>query len=111
MDIRIYQRNDLFLKVTVVDELGVPIDLTGADLVFECETLYGKQVFKKTVGAGIIINDAQAGEIEILISSEDTNIQTGKYRVELLMIDIDGHRYTVETGHITVVQSIIEEAI
>ena len=67
-----------------------------------------QEIFRKTIGDGITIVDAQNGLIEIDITSEDTNISpsTYKYEAELLLVDVDGNRYTAYQMKFVVYESL-----
>jgi len=55
-------------------------------------------VLTKYTGDGIRYIDASTGQAEITLTATDTDMPSGEYRHELLLTDIDGHRYTVLTG-------------
>ena len=57
------------MVVTVTDQYGVPVDLTGAEIVYTA--LLSTPIVKK-VGSGITITDPTAGEYEIALLQDDT---------------------------------------
>jgi hypothetical protein len=105
--IEVYQKNDRVLEVTVKDEDGAIVDLTGASLTFTVAS--GSTVkFTKTSqsGGGITIADAAAGVAEIEITNVDTNIDSGWYQYELLFVNAAGQRYTADAGRFGIIQTI-----
>ncbi len=100
MDVTVYQRNDKLLQVTIMDG-AEPLDLTG------CTVRYAASA------AGLnkigTVTDAPSGQVEIDLTSADTDIPIGAYVHELLVIDVEGNRYTAMTGRFTVLRSIIKE--
>lgn len=98
-----FQRNDLVVRVTIKLE-GLVLDLEGFQIVFKVD-----EKIIKTIGDGITVTDQANGEIEIEITSEDSNIAVGAYTTELLVKDITTKRYTTSTGRMNVIKSIIEE--
>lgn len=101
MNINMYQRNDRIEQVTIKLD-GDPLNLNGFDVVFQV-----KKVMKKTIGDGITIVDEANGIIEIEINAEDTDVDEGFYQTELLVKDILTKRYTVQTGRMTIMSSIV----
>ena len=104
MNVEVHQRNDKILKVTVIDENGGALDLNGASLVFAVDRIG----IRKSLEDGITVIDAEAGRVEIEITHADTDAPRGAYRLELLITDTDGHRYTAATGVLTVLPSLID---
>jgi hypothetical protein len=65
-------------QVTVTDEAGLPVNLTGASVYFTVRKTYSTSVddadavFQKSVGSGITISDAAGGVLLIVIDPTDT---------------------------------------
>jgi hypothetical protein len=65
-------------QVTVTDDAGLPVDLSGASIYFTVRKKYSSSsddtdaVFQKSVGNGISISDASSGSIAIVIAPTDT---------------------------------------
>ena len=105
--IRLYRSNDRVLAISAQDSGGVAIDITGASLFFYVSKSNGRQViFEKSVGNGITVVDAVGGEIEIEITNADSDLVVGDYHYELLLVDVDGNRYTVLQGTLEITHSI-----
>lgn len=68
-NLSIYAGETRTLVVTVTDQDGVAIDLTGAAITY---TLNLPTPVTKTVGAGITITGALTGEFEIVLTEADT---------------------------------------
>jgi len=100
--IEMYQRNDKILAVTILDENDEPLDLTGATIHFVVESI---GIHKKT-GDGIKVIDVK-GQIEIEITNADTDAPSGNYSFEILVVDVEGHRYTVATGIFSLYRSLV----
>jgi len=47
------------------------------------------------------------GQIEIEITNADTDAQPGNYSFEILVVDVEGHRYTVATGIFSLYRSLV----
>jgi hypothetical protein len=65
-------------QVTVTDEAGLPVNLSGATIYFTVRKKFASSaddtdaVFQKSVGAGITITDAAAGVIALVIDPADS---------------------------------------
>jgi hypothetical protein len=57
----------LTIDVTCLDADGVPIDLTGASIVFRLASRSAR-LLDAVVGAGVTITDAAAGECRVIIT-------------------------------------------
>lgn len=100
MMFEVYQRNDLLIERTLKDEDGTALDLSGAELFFDVET-GNAEILSKDLNDGITITDATNGVIEIDITSTDTDIDSGSYQCELLIIDSNNNRYsTLDTDFV-----------
>lgn len=108
MTVEVYQRNDLLLKHQIVDDTGAPVQLAGASVIFTAQR-FGNEVLRKSTPDGITIVDAAQGRIEIHLTHDDTNLPSGDYRMELLVIDADGNRHTAAQGSLRVLTSLYGE--
>lgn len=106
MIITLPQRNDLLLRVQVIDPSSAPVDLTGCDVEFRAGFL-GRTVIEKSLGDGIEIEDASDGRMAIGITHEDTDLAPRVYEIELMLIDVEGARYTAASGRMTITKSIM----
>jgi len=102
--IKVHQRNDKLILYQLRDETDTPIDITDADILFivskypnHRDTLFTKQVVK---------TNPLVGEIELELSAGDTDLPAGLYIYELLLVDVDGHRYTADQGWLNIITSI-----
>jgi adenylosuccinate synthase len=110
--ITIYQRNDRVLVYQVTDEAGTPLVLTGADIRFTLSTYPGgadHRVLEKAIGNGVVVTSEQTGEIEVHLSHVDTDLPPRTYQCEIVVVDIDGHRYTAGKDWLTILLSITRE--
>lgn len=105
MMLEVYRKNDLTLAVTVKGEDGAALNLTGAALSFVVKSKT-ETVATKTVGSGITLVDAEAGEVEISLTSVDTDINPGEYLCELLVTDTNEKRYVAFKNRLRVLRSL-----
>lgn len=105
--ISVYRKNDMLLQISVTDETGAALDLTGAALTFAVRSISGAStIFMKTLANGITVANVLAGTIEIDLTAAETDIQPGTYRLELLVTDVNGNRYTALVGMFSVLASL-----
>lgn len=89
------------LQLTVTTPAGVPIDLTGARVVFtvKCSISDDSPVLRKDslVGPGEIeITSALAGEVNIYLEPADSQtLRVGKYVFDVWVVLASGARYVV----------------
>jgi hypothetical protein len=89
MSYSVYRRNSVVLELTIKDEDGTAVDITGCDLLF----LVSSQIEKSTDN-GIKVIDSATGKIEVHLTADDTNIPARNYTCELLVTDIEGNRWS-----------------
>jgi hypothetical protein len=105
MIISVYRKNDKLLRVQVKDDIGTPVNLDGASLLFVVKSA-AEELIRKEIGAGITIIDAEEGQIEVDIDATDTDHWPGTYRYELLLTDCGGNRYTALKNLFVIMPSI-----
>lgn len=103
--IRIYKKNSRYLQVAV-KENGADAILDDMDICFIVEK-DGECIIRKTRNNGAELKEK--GIIEIELTHEDTNIDEGFYRCELLLTDVEGKRYTVLQSRIQIIKSYAKE--
>lgn len=111
MNLRLHRKNHQIIEVAIVDKSGAPINCAGASLQWVVVDASSDIVINKAIGDGIKYIDASSGQAEITLTSDDTDIPSGSYKHELLLIDIDGHRYTVLTGTFDILTSLTKDVI
>lgn len=96
MSMQMHQGNDHRLRVTVVDDAGLPKQLEGAAIEWRlARSLTGPVVAVKTLGAGIE-TDAAPGVFIVRLDPADTaELTPGNYYHEALVTDASGDRVTV----------------
>lgn len=104
MAIEIYQANTRLIPVTVTDETGLELDITGAALEYNIKTIGGREVVSKSVGAGITITNGVLGQCEVLLTPTDTALPFGQYVHELKVTTADG-AFTVFHEDLTILYS------
>lgn len=97
----LWSGDDTTLEVTVLDDTGTPVVLTGATLTWKVFTRLGSMLVVKTNGNGIAITDAEHGVCVITLTAADTDVLNGTYHHELQMVQ-NGITSTVMVGHVTV---------
>lgn len=103
--IEVYQCNDLLVRKQILDDTGVPLRLTGAYVSYTVGR-FGETAFTKHTGDGIDVTDPEEGHIEIKLTHEDTDLPSGEYRTELMIVDADGNRYTADQGVLRIMTSL-----
>jgi len=102
------QGDDLVIEVTIKDEDGDRVDVSGASFRYGVAEKLGEDpIFEKTTSDGISIVDGPSGEIEIEIDSSDTETLQGFYRHELELVNSSGEVSTVVIGNIEIVDQIV----
>ena len=109
MTVDVYQRNDLLIQRQIMDETGAPVQLAGAFVAYVVEHFGVVVLRKSTADGGIVVTDPAQGRIEIQLSHDDTDLPSGDYRTELLVVDADGNRYTAAQGTLRVLTSLYGE--
>ena len=104
--ISVYRRNHQVIDVTIKDERGQLVNCSGASLKWVIADAANAAVLTKYTGDGIRYIDASTGQAEITLTATDTDMPSGEYRHELLLTDIDGHRYTVLIGALSIQTSL-----
>lgn len=95
-----YAGDTLQITITVQDDAGNALDLTGATVEWvlvsagERETVLSKD----SASGGIALTDAANGEIRITIDPADTESLKGLYRHEAEVTDASGNTSTVTVG-------------
>lgn len=99
-DVRDYYQGDtLELDVTVTDSDGNPYSLLEADATWVLVREQGDTPrLTKTIGDGITITDAEAGELTVTIDSGETSDFLGDHYHELEIVDNNGREVIVMTG-------------
>jgi hypothetical protein len=90
------------VEVSVVDNAGQAVNCFGSELTWVVVDAANRVILTKSTDDGITYTDAAAGLAELTLTAEDTDLPSGEYRHELLLVDVDGHRYTILEGIFTV---------
>lgn len=99
--IQIVQGDDVSIVINATDKTAAAIDLTGVTaLTFKVRVgTLGTTYITKTLGSGVTITNAAAGEITVaLLSPTDTgveNMPAGDYLFELQITDSAGNISTI----------------
>jgi hypothetical protein len=94
-----YSGDSLDLVVTVKNDDGDVVDISGADATWVLAPSEGRpSVVEKTTGSGISLTDAANGEVTISIDPSDTENKEGLYYHELQITDDTGNVSTALSG-------------
>jgi len=105
-NLSIYAGETRTLVVTVTDQDGVAVDLTGADITYIANL---PTPLTKTVGSGVTVTDAASGEFEIALTQADTVGYDANVRVqhECKILTSGAEVLVAFTGTLTVSDSLI----
>lgn len=108
-DFTIYQGTDKNVDITIQDENGAAVDLTGvAALVWRAARFSesAKHLLEKVLGnspSELDVTDAAAGQIRVFLDPDDTNaLLTGTYHHWVVLTDTNAAISTVTVGTMTV---------
>ncbi len=103
-----FSGNTKVLKVAVLDQDDVVVDLTGASADYAFSERPGTPaLFTKSVGSGIVITDDVNGLLEVTINPADTESLSGTFHHELEVTDAAGRKTTVLFGTATVRLNVV----
>lgn len=98
------------LRITVLNEQGTPVDITGAVINFRVAKDKSKTPqIKLTNGDQVAILDGPRGECMVRLTSFDTLPLLGDYHYEVELLFPFGAVSTVLFGVLTILQDIREE--
>ena len=108
----IHAGDDLTLQVSVTDDAGQPVNLTGAQVAWQAsrgraDRFSSTAVLAKASGTGITVTDAAGGVFEVDLAAADTAGLRGAFYHEAKVTDAAGDKSTVFTGTMTVLPSLI----
>lgn len=107
-----FSGNDVVLVVTVEDADagdGSPLNLAGAQEVIWAlaKRANATAILTKTLGDGVEITDAAAGEVEVTLTSADLEPLRGDYYHEMRVTNSAGQKATVMYGDVTLKINLI----
>lgn len=103
-----YAGNSKIIRVVVLDDLGDPKPLSGAEIAYAMITDAGIVVFMKHSVAGngeIEITNPSGGEFVIKLKQVDTALLSGTYRHQANVVDSNGDEETVMVGKVNISKS------
>lgn len=111
-DFTMYVGDTKVLKVTVLDEDGNAVNITGVDIRWwmakNVKKLDADVLIKKSTTDGISITDGPNGKFEVTIEPEDTEtLKAGSYYHEA-EVDDAGVISTVMTGKATLTPTLVK---
>lgn len=98
----IVQGDDVSFVINVKDKTKTAINLTGVTAItfIAQKTICGDEYISKTLGSGVTVTDAAAGQITVTLTDTDTsddNLPAGDYYFELQITDSSGNISTVRS--------------
>ena len=114
-DISLHSGDSRTLRITINDDAGAALDITGATIKWQlskkaADSVEPKGAFilsKGTTSTGIEITDATGGICEVTLAPADTEALAGEFYHELQMT-LDGSVSTVLFGQATIVKDLIQ---
>ena len=112
-DVAMFSGDTRVLAFTITQAGGsTPVDLTGATIKWRCaRKLSGgfssTVTLSKSLGAGITVTNADAGQLQVLLSPADTAALSGRFYHELEITDVAGNVSTVAIGTLTIAKDLI----
>lgn len=104
-------------EITVTDDAGLPVDLSGASVYFTVRKKYSSgandtdAVFQKEVGGGITITDGSAGVVALVIDPADTRaLPASLFLYDLQVITGAGDTITAALGEFAVKADVTRRA-
>jgi hypothetical protein len=94
--------------IDIVDFNGDALDISSAYIWFTAKNGYSESdtdaVFQKTIGDGITVTDARLGQLDIVLSTEDTDdiVDRTNLKYDIQVKDVSGGIYTVSSGLLVV---------
>lgn len=106
-DFTMFGGDSKVITVTVVDEAGLAVNITGATIKWQAaRTAADTAAITKTVGAGIALTSPATGVFKITLDEADTDDLEGLYYHEAEMV-LATDTSTVLTGNMIVEQTLI----
>lgn len=91
-----------------VDAAGAVVNLTGATgLTFVVYSPPSTVLLTLTVGSGIVVDSATAGEITVSLTNAQTQSKDGEYRFEIYATLASGDREILDSGVVLFRESYI----
>lgn len=106
-DIFFYQNNDVNIDITVTDDSGDVVDITGGIFMFtmkgnlsdaDADAVISKDVTSHT--------DPQSGLSRISLSKSDTDVAAKEYDYDITFVDSGGNKTTYVAGKCLVKQIV-----
>ena len=109
-DFTMYSGDTKLLEITVLDQDGDPVDLTGATVKWQMakKVTSDTPVLSKEIGSGVVIMNPTAGRFDISLQPADTAAIKGAYYHEAEITESGGDVATVLAGTITILPDLIQ---
>ena len=98
------------LVITVKDNEGVAVDITGASVKWQAARSFGKAsaISKATGGSGIVLTNPSTGVFTVTLDADDTEDLKGQFYHEAQVTLADGTIATVLFGTMKINPALIE---
>jgi|GEM_PF-4150342 len=102
-----YSGDDQTIEITVTDDAGDPVDLSGSELTFVIAEDGSAEVTKATADGDISITGANNNVATIQLDASDTDDLDGAYHIELQQTDSGNNVATLTRGTLSIKQDLI----
>ena len=103
----IYAGDDAILSISIVDENGKPLSISGSSFIWTLAAMAGSTaVLSKTLSGGIVVTHALSGYLSVNITHTYTTGLVGPMWHQLVMTDGSGNVSTITTGTLTFIARI-----
>lgn len=114
-DFTMFSGDDKELVVVIKDVAGDAVNIAGLlSAIWECSklredgTFSSTPVISKSIGAGIELTSAGAGELTVTLDQADTEDLYGDYYHELEIVDSNSNKQTVMVGTLTIRKDLVQ---
>lgn len=105
-NLELYQGKDRIIEVTVYDDAGAPLDISGYTVTWVVyKPTTGVIVLTKTTADGIVLTVPASGIMEITLVPEDTQSLLGQYNHEGEITTPGGKQDVIFTGYFKITAS------
>ena len=103
-DVELAAGSDKILEVTITDEAGQPLDLSGLTAatwsVLDRET--AQVILQHTLAGSIVVTDPVAGKLQVRLVPADTVDLAGLFEHQLRTVDAANNSAVVTTGTLNI---------
>lgn len=107
-NITIIKADNKTLKINIVDEFGRKHSVGNFTAKFTVREnpLQSTSVIEKSTSNGIVVDQFDDKQLNIVLESADTNIDHGKYAYDIEITDWAGRKFTIMYGNFIVLHDV-----